>query len=328
MRTALFSLPPESVHRLSIRTIAAYGRLAPRKVPAGSQPRTVMGLRFANPVGLAAGWDKDAEAMAGAARLGFGFLEVGTVTPRPQPGNPRPRMFRLANDGALINRLGFNNGGVERLVERVTAFRQRYADTEVQLGINIGKNKTTPVERAVDDYLAAFTQVAPVADYVTVNLSSPNTPGLRTLQQRDALRGLLLPLKEAQTKLPGKPVPLAVKLAPDLEPAEIDAIAAELLELDVDGLIATNTTLSRPVGPSLYRDEAGGLSGEPLFELSLRTVRAFAERLEGRVPIIGVGGITRADQGQAMLDAGAALLQIYTGFIYQGPRLVRDLARL
>ena len=227
--------------------------------------------------------------------------------------------------------MGFNNGGVDALVRRVAAWRERQSDSALRLGINIGKNKDTPLEQAGADYLRAFEAVAGVADYVTVNLSSPNTPGLRSLQQAEALRALLAPLKDRQQQLAspyGRAVPLVVKVAPDLDPAAVDAIAGELIATEVDGLIATNTTLTRPVAASPQREEAGGLSGAPLKPLAVQTVAAFAERLEGRLPIIGVGGIETLADGQAMLAAGASLLQVYTGFIYQGPALIRALATL
>ncbi|MEM1433562.1 MAG: quinone-dependent dihydroorotate dehydrogenase [Pseudomonadota bacterium] len=331
LRTALFALPPETAHRLTLNAIRSLGTLGPAQPCAGSTPRRLLGLEFANPVGLAAGWDKDGEALAGLSHIGFGFVEVGTVTPRPQPGNPKPRMFRLPEEQALINRLGFNNGGAARLAERVRRFRERYPTTNLRIGINIGKNRDTAVEDAASDYLAAFNAVVDCADYVTVNLSSPNTPGLRSLQSREALRALLAPLKERQQAVSGGTRikrPLVVKVAPDLDADEMDAIAEELLAAEVEGLIATNTTITRPVGPHPLADQAGGLSGRPLKPLSAKTVAGFSDRLEGRIPIIGVGGVSSAADGQALLAAGASLLQLYTGFIYQGPTLVRALARL
>lgn len=333
-RAGLFRLPPETAHGLTLGALRQLRWLGSATPLAGSRERQVMGLTFRNPVGLAAGWDKDARAMDGAARLGFGCVEVGTVTPLPQPGNPRPRLFRLPAEQALINRMGFNNGGLAALLEQVRRFRQRNADSQLIVGINIGKNKATPVAEAGRDYLTAFTAVAPLADYVTVNLSSPNTPGLRSLQSREALRALLGPLKERQQQLAtggARPVPMAVKIAPDLTEDEQAAIAEELLAAEVEGLIATNTTISRPLlaaATTPQAEEAGGLSGRPLTDLSRQTVARFHALLGERIPIIGVGGISSAADAEALLEAGASLVQLYTGFIYQGPALVRAVARL
>lgn len=330
-RSALFALDPEAAHHLSMTALSSLGALPGAIRPYAGERRTVMGLTFDNPVGLAAGLDKDAIAALGLARLGFGFVEVGTVTPQPQPGSPKPRLFRVTSQNALINRMGFNNDGLIGMVPRLRRMRRSGRLQHTRLGVNIGKNKVTPNVEAGADYAACFDAVSPYADYVTVNLSSPNTPGLRELQSGAALGALLGPLKEQQRKLAlrdGKYTPLAVKVAPDLAAEDIAEIAQTLVALEIDGLIATNTTLERPGVPARLAGEAGGLSGEPLQPLALATVEAFAAELAGRVPIIGVGGISNVASASAMLAAGASLLQIYTGFIYEGPALIKALARL
>jgi dihydroorotate dehydrogenase len=285
-----------------------------------------MGLHFPNPIGLAAGLDKNGECIDGMAALGFGFLEIGTVTPRPQPGNPRPRLFRLPQAEAIINRMGFNNHGVDYLLERV-----REARYQGVLGINIGKNKDTPVERALDDYLECLRKVYLHAGYVAVNISSPNTPGLRSLQSGDHLETLLLGLRAERELLAqehGRRVPLAVKIAPDLDPEEIEAIADALLRHDIDAVIATNTTSSREGVVGLpHAEESGGLSGRPLFTASTEVVRRLARTLQGHLPIIACGGVFDAEDARRKLETGAALVQIYTGFIYRGPGLPARLAR-
>jgi dihydroorotate dehydrogenase len=282
-----------------------------------------MGIRFPNPVGLAAGLDKNGEYVDALSRLGFGFIEIGTVTPRPQPGNPRPRMFRLPRARAVINRLGFNNDGVERLVENVK--RARYRGV---LGINIGKNADTPLERAVDDYLACLRAVYPLASYVTVNISSPNTRDLRQLQLGPALDELLAAVKSEQRALAGKHrrhVPLAVKIAPDLDAGQIAAIAESLQRNRVDAAIATNTTTARDgVAGSEHADEGGGLSGAPITERSTRVARDLARALNGALPVIGVGGIMSGADARDRIAAGASLVQLYTGLVYRGPALVRE----
>ncbi len=330
-RTALFALDPEASHHLTMTGLMAFGRCPGPIRPIAGTAREVMGLRFNNPVGLAAGLDKDAIAVLGLARLGFGFVEVGTVTPRAQPGNPRPRLFRAPAQKALINRMGFNNQGLEAMLPRLRQLRQGRRLQQTQLGVNIGKNKDTDNARAGDDYRRCFDAVSAYADYVTVNLSSPNTPGLRALQSAEALKTLLGPLKEQQQALrqrDGKYTPLTVKVAPDLDGDEMEAIAEQLLAFEIDGLIATNTTTSRPGISGPLATEAGGLSGAPLHPLALATVSSFAELLSGRIPIIGVGGVDSVAAGRALLQAGAALLQIYSGFIYEGPALVRRLSQL
>jgi dihydroorotate dehydrogenase len=284
-----------------------------------------MGLEFPNPVGLAAGLDKNGSHIDALAALGFGFLEIGTVTPRPQPGNPRPRMFRLPQARAIINRMGFNNLGVEKLLENVARARFRGI-----LGINIGKNFDTPIERAAEDYLLCMRRVFPAASYITVNISSPNTQNLRQLQQADELDRLLEALVAERRKLAGqhgRTVPLAVKIAPDLTEDQVAQAAALLLKHGVDGVIATNTTLSREGVAGLpHADEAGGLSGAPVRARSTAVVRQLASALGGRVPIIGVGGIFSAADAREKLSAGASLVQLYSGLVYEGPGLVARVA--
>ena len=331
LRRLLFLLGAETSHRAALHALALWGALPGR----GEQPvgrHRVMGIEFANRVGLAAGLDKDARAVAGLARLGFGHIEVGTVTPLPQPGNPRPRLFRLPMAEALINRLGFNNAGMVAMAGRLARLREGGRLHATRIGVNIGKNRDTGLEDAHHDYLACMDTLYPHADYLAVNLSSPNTPGLRTLQQVEPLRALLGALKERQAVLAaryGCYVPFAVKLAPDLDLAELEAIAGELVAFAVDGVVATNTTLSRPiVGGMRHGGEAGGLSGAPLKTLAHRTVARLNECLDGRIPIIGTGGIMTAADARAMLDAGASLVQVYTGLIYRGPSLIRAIAAL
>ncbi|WP_248796972.1 quinone-dependent dihydroorotate dehydrogenase [Pseudomonas sp. MWU13-2105] len=325
-RQLLFKFSPEVSHDLSLDLIGAGGRLGLNsllcKAPA-SNPVTVMGLAFPNPVGLAAGLDKNGAAIDGLAQLGFGFVEIGTVTPRPQPGNPKPRIFRLPQAEAIINRMGFNNLGVDNLVSRVRA--ARYSGI---LGINIGKNFDTPVERAVDDYLICLDKVYAHASYVTVNVSSPNTPGLRSLQFGDSLKQLLAALRVRQAQLAqqyGKYVPLAIKIAPDMTDEETVLVAQALLESGMDAVIATNTTLSRVGVEGLaHGDEAGGLSGAPVREKSTHTVKVLSAELAGRLPIIAAGGITEGEHAAEKIAAGASLVQLYSGFIYKGPALIRQ----
>ncbi len=282
-----------------------------------------MGLRFPNRVGLAAGLDKNGTAIDGLSHLGFGFLEVGTVTPRPQPGNPKPRLFRLPEHEAIINRMGFNNAGIDALRERLEHVRYRGI-----LGINIGKNFDTPIEKAVDDYLICLDKAYSQASYITVNISSPNTKNLRQLQGASELDALLAALKSRQTELAdrhGKYVPLALKIAPDLDTGQITNIADALRRHRIDAVIATNTTLGREgVESSPLATEAGGLSGSPLFEKSTAVIRSLALALCGELPIIAAGGITSGARARAKLDAGAALVQIYSGLIYKGPQLVGE----
>ncbi len=326
IRPLLFSLDAERAHELTIAGLRTLGRLLPAAAPLAAKPTTVMGIDFPNRVGLAAGLDKNGEAIDGLAQLGFGFVEIGTVTPRPQPGNPRPRMFRLPEVQGVINRMGFNNHGVEALLRNV-----RRAKFRGVLGINIGKNFDTPIERAADDYLACLDQVYPLASYVTVNISSPNTKNLRALQGESELDALLGALKAAQQRLAeqhGRYVPLALKIAPDLAPEQIVNIADALRRHRIDGVIATNTTISRDrVQGVRHGDEAGGLSGGPVFEASTAVLRALARALAGELPIIGVGGIVDGAGARAKLDAGASLVQLYTGLVFRGPALVREAVR-
>lgn len=325
-RQLLFKVSPETSHELSLDLIGAGGRLGLNallsKAPA-SLPVRVMGLDFPNPVGLAAGLDKNGEAIRGLSQLGFGFVEVGTVTPRPQPGNPKPRIFRLPEAEAIINRMGFNNHGVDALLARVEAARFKGV-----LGINIGKNFDTPVERAEDDYLLCLDKVYHYASYVTVNVSSPNTPGLRSLQFGDSLKRLLDALRlrrEDLEVLHAKRVPLAIKIAPDMSDEETALVAEAVFQAGMDAIIATNTTLGRDgVAGLAHADEAGGLSGAPVREKSTHTVRVLAETLAGRLPIIAVGGITEGRHAAEKIEAGASLVQLYTGFIYKGPALIRE----
>jgi dihydroorotate dehydrogenase len=298
--------------------------LSPASVPCDS--RTVMGLDFPNPVGLAAGLDKNGEHIDALSALCFGFVEIGTVTPRPQPGNPKPRLFRIPEANAIINRMGFNNLGVDRLLENV-----RQAARPCLLGINIGKNFDTPVDKAQDDYLACLNKVYYFADYVVVNISSPNTPGLRQLQEAGQLGSLLSSLKAAQRKLAdthGKYTPVAVKIAPDLDTVQIESIAALLMTHQIDGVIATNTTISRwGVEKLPHSEEAGGLSGAPLRDQSTQVVRDLNVRLKGALPIIAVGGIMSALDAKEKMEAGASLVQIYSGLVFRGPQLVSEIGR-
>lgn len=326
LRTVLFQLEPETAHHWALRLLGLPGavrlaRIAARGLPAA--PRRVMGIEFPNPVGLAAGLDKDGERIALWGALGFGFVEVGTVTPLPQSGNLKPRMFRLPQAGALINRMGFNNQGVQQLVTRIR--RSRFQGV---LGVNIGKNAATPVERAADDYRAALRAVYPWASYVAANLSSPNTPGLRDLQYGDPLERLLDALKAEQQRLAseqGRYVPLAIKIAPDIADADLPAVGQALLRHEVDAVIATNTTFSRAgVEHLAHAQEAGGLSGAPLLARSTAVVSQLREILAEKMPIIAAGGILSGADAAAKIAAGASLVQLYTGFIYRGPRLIRE----
>jgi len=330
-RPALFSLDPEVAHNLTLpllRRAAAAGLTGAFKKPA-PDPRTVMGITFPNPVGLAAGLDKDGAYIDGLAALGFGSIEIGTVTPRGQEGNPKPRMFRLPRARGIINRMGFNNGGVDAFIANVQASRF-YQEKQGVLGLNIGKNADTPIERAADDYLECLRKVYQYASYVTVNISSPNTKNLRQLQDASELDGLLSQLKQEQMRLAdrfGHYVPIALKIAPDVDGDQIRNIAGALLRNKIDGVIATNTTLNRrDVEGMKHAQQAGGLSGAPVFELSNIVIRALKTELRDDIPIIGVGGIMRGQDAKAKIAAGARLVQLYSGLIYAGPRLVRDCA--
>jgi len=325
LRPLLFTLDAENAHHLALASLKQFHRLGlPHAAAAPAAcARSVMGLEFPSPVGLAAGLDKNGRYIDALAALGFGFIEVGTVTPRPQPGNPRPRLFRVEAAQAIINRMGFNNEGVDRLVANVRRARFRGV-----LGINIGKNFDTPLERAADDYVQCLRAVYPHASYVTVNISSPNTAGLRQLQDADALEQLFAILAGERVKLAdrhGRRVPLAIKIAPDLDQAQVDAIARLLPRHGVDAVIATNTTTARDGVSALPRgNEAGGLSGAPLGGRATRMVRMLARALGGAVPIIGVGGIMSGEDARERVAAGASLIQLYTGLVYRGPGLVKE----
>ncbi|TVT50268.1 MAG: quinone-dependent dihydroorotate dehydrogenase [Denitromonas halophila] len=323
IRSVFFSMDAEQAHGLGMNALRLGGRLLPPAEPLPAVPTEVMGIAFPNRVGLAAGLDKNGEAIDGLARIGFGFLEIGTITPRPQPGNPKPRLFRLPEVEGIINRMGFNNHGVDALIANVRAAKYRGV-----LGINIGKNADTPIERAVDDYLACLDKVYPLASYVTVNISSPNTKNLRALQGATELDALLGPLKAAQERLAdqhGKHVPLALKIAPDLDDEQITQIADAVRKHRFEAVIATNTTIARDAVQGLrHGDETGGLSGGPVRDASTRVIRALSGKLGGEVPIIGAGGILNGEHAREKIDAGAALVQIYSGLIYHGPRLIRD----
>jgi len=329
IRKVFFKFDPEAIHELTIKGFKATGAsplnmLYKQTIP--NKPVEVMGIKFPNPVGLAAGLDKNGECIKAFEALGFGFIEVGTVTPRPQPGNDKPRIFRLSEANAIINRMGFNNKGVDYLVDQV--IKANYSGV---LGINIGKNKNTPDENAKDDYIHCMRKVYDFATYITVNISSPNTPGLRSLQYGDALNELLSALKAEQTSLAeqyGKYVPVAVKIAPDLNAEEINSIAECLIANNIDGVIATNTTLARDKVSHLpFGNEQGGLSGAPVKEKSTEVIQLLAKALDNKLPIIGVGGIASAADAQEKIDAGAKLVQVYTGFIYQGPQLIKDIVK-
>ncbi len=325
LRPLLFRLDPETAHHLTLATLDLLARLGPLNPLRQQFPpleTEVMGLHFPNPVGLAAGLDKNGDHIPGLANLGFGFIEVGTVTPRPQPGNPRPRLFRLPEAEALINRMGFNNLGIGHLVANLERLGQR----NFILGVNLGKNKDTPQDTAVDDYLIGLEQVYLLADYATINLSSPNTPGLRDLQHGKALQTLLARVDEKRSQLAeihGKRLPIAVKIAPDLTPDQLAEQAESLLRCSLDAVIATNTTLDHNAVMALpHGTENGGLSGQPLRDKSTEIVRLLHGLLDDRLPIIACGGILTAQDALDKFDAGASLVQIYTGLIYRGPGLI------
>jgi dihydroorotate dehydrogenase len=325
VRKVMFKMSGETSHELGLDMLGAAERLsllsyiAP-KIP--DCPVDVMGITFPNPVGLAAGLDKNGDYIDAFARLGFGFIEIGTITPRSQPGNPKPRLFRLAEKQAIINRMGFNNKGVDHLVEQV-----KKAKFKGVLGINIGKNFDTPVEKAVDDYLICLNKVYQYATYITVNISSPNTPGLRDLQFGDTLDELLAPIRARQLELAEEfgYKPVLVKIAPDMDEENVRLVAETLIKNNIDGVIATNTTLSREgVEGHKFGAEAGGLSGAPLEDSATETVAALVAALDGKLPVIGVGGILDGSGAVEKIDAGAQLVQIYSGFIYRGPELIRE----
>jgi dihydroorotate dehydrogenase len=332
LQKILFLLPPETAHHFSLVALSflyKLGLLNFFKSKKTVKPVEVMGIKFPNRIGLAAGLDKNGEYIEALSALGFGFVEIGTVTPRPQDGNPKPRLFRLPEAQAIINRMGFNNKGIEYLVDKVNESRD--AGFTGIIGINIGKNFTTQLEHATEDYLVGLREAYAYASYITVNISSPNTPGLRDLQYGKELNKLLAALKAEQMKLVSDYrvyKPIAIKVAPDLATDEINDIAEALLDNKMDALIASNTTLSRDAVKGMEQgDEAGGLSGAPVRQMSTELIRQFHAILKDRVPIIGVGGISSVKDAQDKLDAGASLVQVYTGLIYQGPGLVKKILK-
>ncbi|GIX22321.1 MAG: dihydroorotate dehydrogenase (quinone) [Gammaproteobacteria bacterium] len=328
LRPLLFRLDPERAHALTLGLLRLAGGAAGLGLPAPRRPVEAMGLRFPNPVGLAAGLDKDGRCLAAWTALGFGFIEVGTVTPRPQPGNPRPRLFRIPAERALINRMGFNNEGVDALAARLERYRARRR--RVPVGVNLGKNRDTPVDAAAADYCTGLAKVYTLCDYVTINVSSPNTPGLRGLQHGAALAALLDAVLEERERLAarhGVLRPLALKIAPDLDEAALEALLDTVLARPIEALIVANTTLARPAGNSGPWAEAGGLSGAPLFDPATRLLRRVRDRVGRRLALIGVGGIVEPADAVAKLRAGADLVQLYTGLIYRGPGLVHAICR-
>ncbi len=327
LRPALFSLDPELAHNVTLKLLKLAditGLSVLNQPSSGHKPVTIMGLEFKNPVGLAAGLDKNGDYIDALAALGFGFLEIGTVTPRAQPGNPKPRLFRLAEHKAIINRMGFNNLGIDHLLEQV-----KQANYQGILGINIGKNADTPIKNATDDYLIGLRKSYALASYITLNISSPNTKNLRQLQQGEEIKQLLSSLKEEQLVLQqthNKYTPLVVKIAPDLEDSEILHIAKLLLDFDLDGVIATNTTISRDaIKDHKFAKETGGLSGAPVKDQSTYVIAGLSAELNGKIPIIAAGGILSGQDAQDKLTAGASLVQIYSGLIYRGPQLIEDI---
>ncbi len=332
LRPLIYRMSPDQAHHATIALLRLGGATAPGRwllrlwfrQPKPIAPAHAFGLDFPNPIGLAAGYDKDALGWRGLSCLGFGHLELGTVTPRPQPGNPLPRVFRLVQDDAVINRMGFPGLGAEFVAKRLRGKRLN----GVVLGVNIGKNKSTPLEEAAQDYLSLFDTFAPLADYLAVNVSSPNTPGLRTLQTRQALETLLLPLANAREVFQQKSsrhVPLLVKLAPDLADDELDGALEAVMATGMDGVIQGNTTLQRPGLMSALAGETGGLSGRPLDAIALAALRRTLARLDGKLPVVASGGVMDTTGTRARLDAGAVLVQLYTGLIYRGPGLVNEI---
>jgi len=332
LRPWLFCLDPEKAHDLTLSNLDRanrWGLLERLMSKPVADPRTICGITFANPVGLAAGLDKDGKHIDALAALGFGFLEIGTVTPRPQPGNPKPRMFRLSEAQALINRMGFNNDGVDACVSRVRS--SRFWQQGGILGMNIGKNASTPIEDAASDYILAMEAVYKIASYITVNISSPNTQNLRALQGESMLRSLLSSLDEARKRLSDRysvRKPLFLKIAPDLESADIDLIADLSMEFGIDAIIATNTTIARDAVQGMqHSEEAGGLSGAPVRAASTQVIKTLKARLGNTLAIIGVGGILSGADAKEKMMAGASLVQIYSGLIYKGPDLVSECAK-
>ncbi|MGI4751292.1 MAG: quinone-dependent dihydroorotate dehydrogenase [Janthinobacterium lividum] len=336
IRPLFFSFDPEKIHHFITRSLKRLnlipgGAVVSRAVFSIENlalEREVFGLKFKNPVGLAAGFDKNAEMMGEMANLGFGFVEIGTVTPLPQPGNPKPRMFRLKEDQALINRMGFNNLGVDIVAERIKQYRQKSTQNQqLIIGGNIGKNKITPNEDAVSDYVKCFDRLFDVVNYFVVNVSSPNTPGLRELQEKEPLKKLLQTLQQRNNKN-GISRPILLKIAPDLSNEQLDDIVEIVLESGIAGVIATNTTISREgLNSPINKNETGGLSGKPLTHRSTEVIRYLSEKSGKAFPIIGVGGIHSAADALEKLEAGASLIQLYTGFIYEGPGLVKQICK-
>lgn len=327
----LYTMDPETAHQLGLKGMGLLGSIRPlctllerQLLPKGAKPITAFGLKFPNHIGLAAGFDKDGLGWRGAAALGFGHVEVGTVTPKAQFGNERPRVFRYPELKAVVNAYGFPNAGMEALFQRLSRSPGR-GQRPVPLGINIGKNKDTANERAHEDYLLCFQRLAPLADYVAVNISSPNTPGLRALQDRAPLIKLLSLLAHENKNVANGPVPLLLKVSPDLNPNQLSDIVSVVGECGFAGIIATNTTISRPPGTEAYATK-GGLSGAPLLERSLEAVRFLVKAADGKIPVIGCGGITSALDAGRFMDEGAALVQVYSGLIFRGPELAREIA--
>lgn len=322
LRTVLFQLDPEQAHDVVLKNLKRIHTFLPSK--HYDKPREVMGIQFPNPIGLAAGLDKDGDYIDALAALGFGFIEIGTVVPKPQTGNDKPRLFRLVNEQALINRMGFNSKGLDYCIENLK--KKKFTGV---LGINIGRNKATPNERAIDDYLACMRGVYPYASYITINISSPNTPDLRQLQNENYLSEFLTTLKVEQQDLARKHkkyVPLVVKIAPDLTDDEITKMAEIFLNLNIEGVIATNTTIDRDkIKHHALHHEAGGLSGRPVFEKSTKVLEKLHHQLQGRIPIIAAGGISSAQDAKQKFAKGAQLIQLYTGLIYQGPGLIKEI---
>ncbi|PKN91973.1 MAG: dihydroorotate dehydrogenase (quinone) [Chloroflexi bacterium HGW-Chloroflexi-6] len=332
LRPLLFKLDPEVTHALTLHLVRWAGIIPPSRwmlqgmFTPPEKPVQAFGLTFKNPVGLAAGYDKDCQSVAGLSALGFGHLELGTVTPRPQPGNPKPRIFRLIDEEAVINRMGFPGRGMAYSADQMSKIARR--PRSVMLGLNLGKNKDTPLENAADDYIALMRQFIFQADYLAINISSPNTVGLRRLQGREMLEGLLGAISREREQIRlgrGGNAPILVKIAPDLSDEELDDAVGAILDNGMDGIIATNTTLSREAVQSPLRVETGGLSGRPLTGLSDSVLAKVVARVNGRVPVVGVGGITNPDDAKRKLDLGATLVQVYTGMIYAGPGLVKQI---
>jgi dihydroorotate dehydrogenase len=320
VRPLLFALEPETAHHFALRALQFPGALAAlRRFAPAPQPVTLFNLKFRNPLGLAAGFDKNGVAIPAWEALGFGFVEIGTVTAKPQPGNPKPRIFRYPSQRALINRLGFNNDGAEVVAERLRKLRRSSRAPSIPIGVNLGKSRVTPIEEAAADYLFSFRLLQPLADYIALNVSSPNTPGLRSLQEHAALVDLLRTITAENALLPERK-PILLKIAPDLAEVEIREIINACEEFGIAGIIATNTTLDHA---AIAPDETGGLSGEPLRARATEVVKFLCDHTQ--LPVIGVGGICDAESAREKLDAGAQLLQLYTGYIYRGPGLLREI---